>query len=214
LVALIAEHPVAREWQRLAMLEAIPPVRQDEFGSRKLIAATTKPAVIERLASSDDPQLRKGAVKVAALFDWPGKPTPPRPKPVPLTPKQQELFEIGRQQFALVCAQCHRPDGMGQEGKAPPLVGSPWVLGPEKRIIRIVLHGARGPFPVRDRTFNLDMPSLKALTDDQIAGVLTFVRRSWGHEAPGIDPAAVATIREWTQARRDGWTAGELLQLK
>jgi hypothetical protein len=98
------------------------------------------------------------------------------------------LFEVGRQQFAVVCAQCHRPDGMGQEGKAPPLVGSPWVLGPDRRVIRIVLHGARGPFPVRDRTFNLDMPSLKALTDDQIAGVLTYVRRSWGHEAPPVDP--------------------------
>ena len=214
LVDLIGRQPSSRQWQQLAMIEAIPDARHDEFGSRKLIAATTKPAAIERLASSDDPAVRKGAVKVAALFDWPGKPTPPRPKPVPLTAKQQELFEIGRQQFTLICAQCHRPDGMGQEGKAPPLVGSPWVLGPDRRVIRIVLHGARGPFPVRDRTFNLDMPSLKALTDEQIAGVLTYVRRSWGHEAPPVDPATVATIREWNQARRDGWTARELLQVK
>jgi mono/diheme cytochrome c family protein len=58
------------------------------------------------------------------------------------------------------------------------------------------------------------MPALKALSDDQIAGVLTYIRRSWGHEAPPVDPATVATIREWNQARRDGWMAEELLQIK
>src|SRR5439155_924464 len=219
LVELTGQQPASRSWQQLAMIEAIPEARQDEYGSRKLISATTKPVAVDRLASSDDPAVRKGGAKIAALFDWPGKPAPPRPKPVPLNPRQQELFEIGRTQFALVCAQCHRPDGMGQEGKAPPLIGSPWVLGPDRRAIRIVLHGLRGPVQIAGGgTFNLDMkldmPALKAMSDDQIAGVLTFVRRSWGHQAPPVDPATVATIREWNQAKRDGWTAGELLQVK
>jgi mono/diheme cytochrome c family protein len=219
LVELIGEQPPERRWQQLAMLEAIPEVRHDEFGSRKLIALDKKPEALARLASSADPSLNSRAERVAALFDWPGKPTPPRPKPAPLTARQQELFEIGRTQFTLICAQCHKPDGLGQEGKAPPLVNSPWVLGSDKRVVRIVLHGLRGPVQVAGgQTFNLDlkldMPALKALSDDQIAGVLTYVRRSWGHEAPAVDPATVATIREWNQARRDGWTMQELLQIK
>jgi glucose/arabinose dehydrogenase/mono/diheme cytochrome c family protein len=219
LASLIGGLSSQQRWQQSALLEAIPEARQDVFGAIKAIAVDEKPAAIERLASSDDPRVRKGAAKVAALFDWPGKPTPPRPKVEPLTPRQQGLFEIGRQQFTLVCAQCHRPDGMGQEGKAPPLINSPWALGPDRRLIRIVLHGLHGPVQVAGgRVFNqdlkLDMPSLKALNDDQIAGVLTYIRRSWGHEAPAVDPAAVANIRDWTQARRDGWTEPELLQVK
>src|SRR5206468_3527868 len=111
---------------------------------------------IDRLKSSADADIRGKADRVAALFDWPGKPATTRPAPVPLTPRQQELFEIGKTQYALICAQCHRPDGLGQEGKAPPLLNSRWVLGPDKRLARILLHGMRGPIPVGDRTFNLD----------------------------------------------------------
>ena len=49
---------------------------------------------------------------------------------------------------------------------------------------------------------------------EQIAGVLTFLRRCWGHGASPIEPDAVANIRDWTQARRDGWTVKELLEMK
>ncbi len=139
---------------------------------------------------------------------------PPKPPVVPLTPAQEKLFELGRQQFTAICAQCHQKDGMGQEGKAPPLVNSPWVLGPQSRLIRIVLHGMKGPVTLAGRDFNGDMPSWKAMTDDQIAGVLTYIRREWGHEAPAIDTATVQGIRDWTQARRDGWTEPELLEMK
>jgi mono/diheme cytochrome c family protein len=214
LVALIGQHSADHRWQQSAMLAALPPALEDEYGATKLIALPAKPPAIEQIAKSTDPDIRTKADRVAALFDWPGKPATTRPAPVALTPRQQELFEIGRTQYALICAQCHRPDGLGQEGKAPPLLNSRWVLGPDKRLARIVLHGMRGPIPVGDKIFNLDMPALKALSDDQIAAVLTYIRRSWGHTAPPVDPATVQTIREWQQARRDGWTVPELLEVK
>jgi mono/diheme cytochrome c family protein len=194
----------AKSWQQLAMLDAIPAPQRDEYGTAKVIASRRKPAAVDQLKVD----------KVAALFQWPGKPMPPKPPVVPLTPKQQELFELGRQQFTAVCAQCHQKDGMGQEGKAPPLVNSPWVLGPQSRLIRIVLHGMKGPVPLGGRDFNGDMPSWKAMTDEQIAGVLTYIRREWGHEAPAIDTGTVHGIRDWTQARRDAWTEAELLEMK
>ena len=194
----------AKSWQQAALLEAIPAPQRDEYGTAKVIRVAEKPAAVDQLKID----------KVAALFQWPGKPLPPRPPVVPLTPKQQELFELGRQQFTAVCAQCHQKDGMGQEGKAPPLINSPWVLGPQARLIRIVLHGMKGPVTLGDRDFNGDMPSWKAMTDEQIAGVLTYIRREWGHEAPAIDTETVHGIRDWTQARRDGWTEAELLEMK
>jgi len=77
-----------------------------------------------------------------------------------------------------------------------------------------VLHGMRGPVEVQGKTWNLEMAALGSMNDQQIAGVLTFLRRSWGHEASPIEPAFVANIRDWTQARRDGWTVKELIEIK
>jgi putative membrane-bound dehydrogenase-like protein len=214
LAELIGAQPPERQWQQLAMLEAIPAVKKDDFGSDKPIDVPAKPAAVDVLAASTHKTLANGSKKVAALFTWPGKPVPPRPKPVPLNARQKELFEIGRKQYALVCAQCHQPDGMGAPGKAPRLRNSPWALGPDKRLIRIVLHGLRGPIKVDDTVWNLDIPSWAAMTDEQIAGVLTYVRREWGHEAPPVNEADFQSIRDWNQARKDGWTEAELLQIR
>jgi mono/diheme cytochrome c family protein len=214
LVELIGELPTERQWQQLALLEAIPAARKDAFGAAKAIPVAAKPVAIATLSASSSKSVRAGAEKIAALFEWPGKPTPPRPPVPPLTAKQRALFEIGREQFTKVCAQCHQPDGMGLEGKAPPLRGSPWLNGPPSRVIRIVLHGMRGPVEVDGKVWNLEMAALGSMTDEQIAGTLTFLRRSWGHEASPIEPEVVANIRDWTQARRDGWTVRELLEMK
>src|SRR5207244_1969728 len=101
--------------------------------------------------------------------------------PTPLTPPQQARFEAGRAIYAATCIQCHKPTGLGQEGLAPPLLDSEWPLGPEGRPIRIVLHGLQGPVTVGGRAFNLEMPGLGKLKDDEIAAVLTYVRREWDH---------------------------------
>ena len=56
LIDLIGVQPPARHWQQLAMLDAIPQTRQDEFGSHKLIRVEQKPPAIDALAASDDPE--------------------------------------------------------------------------------------------------------------------------------------------------------------
>ena len=55
------------------------------------------------------------------------------------------------------------------------------------------------------------MPPLGgALTDEQIANVLTYVRRSWGNAATPISPTEVAEIRGASQGRNKPWTEAEL----
>ena len=209
-----AARPPLAAWQQLALLESIPDPRKDAFGQSHPISLTTRPAALDSLASSANPAIRKRTAKVEALFTWPGKPTPPHPPVRPLTAIEQQRFDQGKLVFAKTCAACHQPDGAGQEGKAPPFVGSPWIAGPDTRLIRIVLHGVRGPLTVGDHKFNLDMPALATLTDDQIGSVLTFVRRSFGHSADPVDPVKVQSIRDWTQAKKDGWTEKELLEVR
>ena len=115
--------------------------------------------------------------------------------------------------YEATCIACHQPHGLGQDGLAPPLVGSEWVAGSDQRLARIVLHGVRGPIKVKKQTYELDMPSLGILDDDQIAGILTYVRREWGHGFAPVDPATVKKVRDETAKREDAWTEAELLKI-
>jgi mono/diheme cytochrome c family protein len=206
LLTAMAAQTDALAWRRAAMAKGVTEVATARPKRRPIMFAA-EPAALASLAGSLDPA-------AAAHFVWPGKPgyVPP-PPPVPLTPEQQATFEVGRQVYATVCVQCHKPDGMGLTGLAPPLVGSEWVLGPEQRVVRIVLSGLRGPVTVNGDSFNLDMPSLAALSDQQIAGALTFVRRSWDNGADPVDPRTVARIRAETHGRLEAWTERDLLKL-
>jgi mono/diheme cytochrome c family protein len=119
----------------------------------------------------------------------------------------------GAKIFAITCAGCHLVNGVGTEGKVPPLAGSEWVTGNENRLIRIVLHGLTGDVEVQGEVFNGAMPTWGgAFSDEQIASVLTFVRRSWGNKAPPVTVDAVAKVRQLYLTRKTPWTAKELLK--
>lgn len=164
-------------------------------------------------ASSPVPLAREAAAYSLASL----KPAQPETKPLaratPLTDEQKKRFDAGRALYEMTCLACHQQHGMGQPGLAPPLVDSEWVAGSDKRLARIVIHGMRGPIKVKGDTFELDMPSLGVLDDDQIAAVLTYIRREWGHTFAPVEPATVKQVREETATREDAWTMAELLKI-
>jgi mono/diheme cytochrome c family protein len=137
---------------------------------------------------------------------------PALPKTPPLSAEEQKQFELGKSVYEATCLACHQPHGMGQEALAPPLVGSEWVAGSDKRLARIVLNGLRGPITVKKQVYELDMAALGILDDDQIAAALTYVRREWGHTAAPVMTATVKKVREETATREDPWTEAELLK--
>jgi len=58
------------------------------------------------------------------------------------------------------------------------------------------------------------MPPWKATLDDEkVAAVLTFLRRSWNHDADPVAPPAVAEARQATQGREEPFTETELQEL-
>ena len=119
----------------------------------------------------------------------------------------------GAKIFAVTCAACHLATGLGTEGKIPPLAGSEWVTGNETRLVRIVLHGLTGDVEVQGEVFNGAMPTWGgAFSDEQIASVLSFVRRSWGNRSPPVSTETVARIRAASATRKLPWTAKELLR--
>jgi mono/diheme cytochrome c family protein len=118
-----------------------------------------------------------------------------------LTEEQRKWYERGKREF-VVCAACHQENGQGQEGLAPSLVGSRWVIGGVDALTRIVLNGKT--------TGASTMPPLRSLEDETIAAILTYIRRSWGHASNPISPAQVQAVRTQIEERHEPWTEAEL----
>ena len=98
-------------------------------------------------------------------------------------------------------------------GEAPPLEGSPWVTGPQERLIKIALHGVRGAIEVQGKTYDREMPGFGSiLTDEDLASLLSFVRSRFGGPSQPITAAAVRRVRAANQHRTRYWNAGELLE--
>jgi mono/diheme cytochrome c family protein len=125
-----------------------------------------------------------------------------------------DMFAKGQELFSVRCSVCHQPNGLGQPGKYPPLAGSEWVLAPGPgRPIRIVLNSVIGEIQVKGAMYNDPaMPPWRDITsDEELAAILTYVRQSWGNNAPPVKPEQVKEIREKTNDRGTQWTAPELL---
>jgi mono/diheme cytochrome c family protein/glucose/arabinose dehydrogenase len=169
----------------------------------RAVPLLAEPTGLTRLAAAGD-EIGSIAARVIAKLDWPGKPAPPVVAAPPLTADEQKRFAAGAEIYKSICVGCHREDGKGGEKLAPSLVGSRFVTGPDPgAAARILLGGKEGPIGL--------MPPLgSALTDDQIAAVLTYIRREWGHIASPVAAEDVEEIRGQTRMRRRPWTDAEL----
>ncbi len=127
---------------------------------------------------------------------------------------------LGKKNFELVCATCHQVTGLGVPGVYPPLAESEWVNGSEERLIRIVLHGLKGPVSVKGTVYSAAaMPVFGKVagsgynwSDDKIAAVLTYIRASFGNKAPAVTSEQVAAIHAKEGDRKE-WSAEELSKL-
>ena len=115
----------------------------------------------------------------------------------------------GKQVFGARCAACHQPTGQGVAGVFPPLVGSEWVLGEEKFVISILLHGITGEIEVKGAKYNGAMPSFNAVSDEELAAVMSYIRSDWGNQAPRIAAQSVAARREATKDRTEPFKSGQ-----
>ena len=197
---------VGADARGLAVLDGLIEAAADQ---RRPIMLPQKPDAWAKLAENPDAARRVTALDKKLL--WPGKPGAETALPPPLSPQQQEWFNAGRGIYAGVCAACHQTTGRGLEGLAPPLLDSEWVLGSEQRLIRVLLHGLSGPIKVRRRQYTGDMPAFgQALNDTQLASVLTYIRREWGHDGAVVTPARVAAERAATAGHSGAWSQEEL----
>ncbi|MEG2048714.1 MAG: cytochrome c oxidase subunit II, partial [Comamonas sp.] len=99
--------------------------------------------------------------------------------------KLEELIARGEKVYAANCAVCHQPNGKGA-GPIKALDGSPVVLGALADAMHVVLEGRN----------NGAMPSWKALSDVELAAVLTYTKNHWSNKTGQlIQPAQFKDAR-------------------
>jgi putative membrane-bound dehydrogenase-like protein len=170
---------------------------------RPELPMSSAPVALSALAASGT-DLSARAADVLARVTWPGKPG--TTAVTPLTSEEQQRFDAGRDIYRSICQACHQPDGRGQDRVAPSLIGSRLLFAPAGIPARILLNGKEG-------AIGLMPPIGSALGDEQIANVLTYVRREWGQTGTPVDHATVNAIRASTAGRTRPWTDDELLAL-
>jgi nitrite reductase (NO-forming) len=112
---------------------------------------------------------------------------------------KEDLMQRGQQVFSTVCFACHQSNGQGLPNTFPPLAGSDFLMADKDRSIRIVLSGLKGEVTVNGDKFHGEMPK-PPLSDDQVAGVLTFVRNSFGNSGPPVTLADVLRVKHDLEA--------------
>jgi mono/diheme cytochrome c family protein len=116
--------------------------------------------------------------------DAPPAETPPPPDgEIPAT-GEEELMQIGEQVYAGQCAACHMEDGSGDGDLYPPLDDNPFVTGDPEAVIEIVLLG-EGAMPAFGGV----------LTDEEAAGVVTYIRNAWTNDASVVTEEDVQAVR-------------------
>ncbi|HWE04929.1 MAG TPA: c-type cytochrome [Tepidisphaeraceae bacterium] len=203
-----AQAAAPMQWRRIAILGGISMINKGQSKPAK-VTLKERPAALLGLEEDKDPLTASLAKHAESFVRWPGQPK--EKEPTVLIGDDKASFKRGKSLFGAVCAQCHQPDGRGFEGKAPSLRDSPIALGPEARLIRIVLNGAKGEWHVAGWSPNLEMPTLAVLDDAQIADTLTYLRHEWDHDAAPVKPVTVAKVRGEVGARQAAWTEPELL---
>lgn len=195
-------------WQSDAITTAITIHGNTEVS--KAVSLPGIPGLLKR--SGTNPSL---ANAIHRIFRWPGY-TPAETKLESLLDdRQRQQFAAGRRYYLTSCSGCHGTNGTGLPRFGPTLIGSEWVLGDERRLALILLHGLEGPVEVKGKLYDQPeilpvMPSHSILGDGEITAIMTYIRNEWGNAAGPVKRGTVGTTRHTTQGRVMPWTAMEL----
>jgi mono/diheme cytochrome c family protein len=135
------------------------------------------------------------AAMASYLKSLPATPAPRRAEAVADAGVKQVL-EQGRKLYGEHCVDCHGAAGQGAPPAWPPLAGNRALTMDESvNAIRIVLNGGFAPGTAGNpRPYGMP-PYGHLLNDDEVAAVVTYLRASWGNQAPPVSSAQVNRYR-------------------
>ncbi len=86
-------------------------------------------------------------------------------------------------------------NGAGVPRMTSSLIKSPYVLGTKKKLVEIVLLGSDAFVNEPNRNYKNLMAPLDNLTDQEVADVLTYIRKNFGNNAIGFAAVEVKQVR-------------------
>jgi len=102
----------------------------------------------------------------------------------------------GQKLYARHCLSCHQADGYGVPNMQPAIKGGTWVRGEAKPLALFVMTGGFDSAQRKEgATAHNVMPPFRQLSDEDLAGILTYIRQKFGDGASEVTPALVAEAR-------------------
>jgi mono/diheme cytochrome c family protein len=99
--------------------------------------------------------------------------------------------------YSDACASCHLENGVGQPGYFPPLGENAVVQQADSTSLQHMILAGNRIGTSAERPTALTMPSFAwKLSDAEIADVATYIRHSWGNDAPAVSASDVADLRK------------------
>jgi mono/diheme cytochrome c family protein len=106
------------------------------------------------------------------------------------------LMTLGKDIYDRQCASCHGPAGKGKPPQYPPLAGNPSIqMSSAVNPIRMVLNGGYPPGTDGNPMPYGMPPFAQALTDDQVAAVVSYIRSSWGNHGEPVSARQANELR-------------------
>lgn len=113
---------------------------------------------------------------------------------IPATRTMEERMALGKRVYDTNCMACHQKDGTGIAGAFPPLAKADYLMDDLDRSIGVMRNGLAGKITVNGVDYDSIMPKM-AMSEDDIANVLTYIRNSWGNEGGKVTLEQVKKVK-------------------
>jgi mono/diheme cytochrome c family protein len=144
--------------------------------------------------SADDTRAMAVYLKGLAQGSSPDRPAPPLP-----SAESSLLFSLGKPIYDKQCASCHGAEGLGKPPHYPLLAGNQSIqMSSAVNAIRMVLNGGYPPGTAGNPMPYGMPPFAQALSDDEIAAVVTYIRTSWGNRGAAVSARQANELRAAT----------------
>ncbi len=122
---------------------------------------------------------------------------------------------LGKAVYSQNCANCHQASGAGQPGSYPPVAGSDYVNGNPERLAAILFDGLAGHVTVSGGQYgSMQMPAWSSvLSDEKIADVMTYMRKSWGNSGGPVTADQVTAWRPKDAAHSGPYSEADLQKM-